>query len=233
VTGSRMDARTWTRRLMIAAIGLVALVALPASASAKTIVGTKQADRVKGTNKADTIKLKRGRDRAKARGGEDRVIGGGGRDRLNGGAAADKLRGGKGKDKLIAADGAVDTKVDGGPGADVCKIDQADLAVTVSCDEVIVVDGGGGGDELPITNATGLTCFTTLPLCPFLIQGTGADALVGAVTAGPNLTLALGAGVAVLGEDWTAVGVYGCDADGSLHVEIGEKSVDVPITCTA
>jgi Ca2+-binding RTX toxin-like protein len=226
-----MDARTWTRRLMIAAIGLVALVALPASASAKTIVGTKHADRVMGTSKADTIKLKGGSDRAKARGGEDRVIGGGGKDRLNGGKAADKLRGGKGKDKLIAADGAVDTKVDGGPGADVCKIDQVDLPVVVSCAEVVVVDGGGGGDELTVTSATGLTCGGLL--CPFVIQGSGADALIGTVTAGPGVTTVLGLGVTVVNEDWTALGTYGCDANGSLHVEIGTKSVDVPITCTA
>ncbi len=53
----------------------------------------------------------------------------------------------------------------------------------------------------------------------------------GAVAGGGGVTLAVGAGVSISGEDWTAHGLYGCSADGYIKVTIEPKSVRVPITC--
>ncbi len=94
--------------------------------------------------------------------------------------------------------------------------------------------GGGGGPAGPLSldSSTGTTCAVgALPLCPFVLQGEGADALVGTVTGGGGVTLAAGATVTILDGGWTAVGVYGCEADGFLRVSIGGEVIDVPINC--
>jgi hypothetical protein len=71
-----------------------------------------------------------------------------------------------------------------------------------------------------------------VPLCPFQIVGDRAEALLGLVSGHDGVTLAAGAGVSIVGDTWTAVGLYGCSDDGYLKVRVGSKSVRVPITCT-
>jgi hypothetical protein len=43
---------------------------------------------------------------------------------------------------------------------------------------------------------------------------------------------AVGGSVTPSGSDWTAGGLYGCNADGFLRVAIGSEFVDVPVDCT-
>jgi hypothetical protein len=248
---------TKTRLLFgIAAIGaLAALVMLPGPALAKRIAGTNRADKIVGTARHDRINARGGSDRVRGRSGGDRLAGSRGRDRLSGGNGADKLAGSKGKDRLNGAKGkdrlaggrgadrlnAVDKrrdrKVDGGPGRDVCTIDQADLPLLESCERVKVKNGGGGGgggDGLEVTSASGLSCAQSLPLCNFQISGEGAESTIGTVSGGGGASTALGAGVSVSGDgSWQALGLYGCTDDGYLEVTIGSKSARVPITCTA
>lgn len=100
-----------------------------------------------------------------------------------------------------------------------------------SCDELKVKGGHGAGKALRLTSATGLECDQQLPLCPFQLEGKGADAQAGTVTGGGDVTLAGGASVAIQSEEWTAAGSYGCTGPGFLRVAIGSKSIDVPITC--
>jgi Ca2+-binding RTX toxin-like protein len=240
---------------LVAITALTALVALPAgTALAKRIVGTNGADKIVGTKKADRINARRGSDRVKGRAGGDRLKGSRGKDRLVGGRGADRLKGsrgkdrikgakgkdrlagGKGADRLNAVDGRRDRVVNGGPGKDVCRIDQVDLSGLKNCERAKFASGGGGGGGggggLRVKSASGLTCGSVLPLCPFQIVGDRADALVGLVSGRGGVTLAAGAGVSIVGDTWTAVGLYGCSSNGYLKVTIGGKSVRVPITCT-
>ncbi len=243
---------------LIAISALGAIVAIPAGpALAKRIVGTSGADRIVGTKKADRINARGGSDRVKGRAGgdrlkgsrgKDRLAGGKGGDRLNGSRGKDNIKGGKGKDRISAGKGAdrlnsVDSKkdrgVNGGPGNDVCTIDQADLPALNNCEKAKIKNGPGpgpgpgpGDDVLRVTSATGLTCGSSLPLCSFEINGDGAEAPVGTVSGHGGVDLAAGPGVAITGESWTATGLYGCSANGYLKVKIGSKSVNVPITCT-
>jgi hypothetical protein len=212
----------------------VVLVAEPVVA--KRMVGTSGADRIVGTKKADRINARGGNDRVKGRAGRDRLKGSRGKDRLKGGRGKDRLSGGKGRDRLNAFDNRKDRRINGGPGRDVCTIDQADLPKLKNCDRVRVKDGGPGGgpgnDELGVTSASGLTCGSSLPTCQFQIEGDRADSPVGTVSGGGGANPGAGAGVTVTGENWTASGLYGCTSDGYLQVTIGSRSVRVPITCT-
>jgi hypothetical protein len=236
-----------------------ALVALPGPALAKRIAGTSHSDKIVGTAKHDRVNARAGNDRVRGKSGADKLAGSRGRDRLGGGKGADRLQGSKGKDRLNggpgrdrlaagkgadrlnAVDGREDRAIDGGPGHDLCTIDQADLPLIVSCEQVKVKNGGGGGggggggdDQLNVTSATGLSCAQSLPLCNFQISGDGADSLTGTVAGGGGVSTALGAGVSVTGDgSWQAAGLYGCTDDGYLEVTIGSKSVRVPITCTS
>jgi RTX calcium-binding nonapeptide repeat (4 copies) len=88
-------------------LAAVALLALPASAPARTITGTGKRDVIHG-----------GR-------GADRLYGGAGNDRLYGGRGNDRLNGGAGKDTLRC-----------GPGADTALIDARDLIAT-DCERVL------------------------------------------------------------------------------------------------
>jgi Ca2+-binding RTX toxin-like protein len=239
----------------LVAIGaLAAFVAFPVGpALAKRIVGTSGPDKIVGTNKADRINARAGNDRVNGRGGndrlkgskgKDRLAGGKGRDKLDGSAGRDRIRGAKGKDRmggnkgadrLNAVDGKRDRAVHGGPGKDVCTIDQADLPVLRSCERAKVRHGGGGGGGgggLRVKSASGLVCGSVLPICPFQIVGDRANSLVGLVSGGGGVSLAAGAAVAITGDTWTAAGLYGCSANGRLTVTIGSRSVRVPITCT-
>jgi len=234
---------TGTRFLwaLVAISALAAVVALPAgSALAKRMVGTNGPDRIVGTNKADRINARAGNDRINGSRGNDRLVGGKGSDRLIRGPGKDRIKGGKGKDQILGGKGAdrlnavdrrKDLAVNGGPGKDVCVVDKADLPVLKNCERAKVMNGGHG-DGLRITSASGLTCASALPLCPFQIAGDRADSSVGSVSGDGGVSLAVGAAVSTTGEDWTAAGLYGCSANGHLMVTIGSKSVRVPITCT-
>jgi Ca2+-binding RTX toxin-like protein len=218
---------------------LAVLVAIPAgSALAKRMVGTNGADRIVGTKNADRINARGGNDRVKGRAGGDRLRGSRGKDRVKGARGKDRLSAGKGADRLNAVDDRKDRAVNGGPGNDVCAIDQADLPRLKDCEKAKVKNGGPGGgpgaDELRVTSASGLTCDRSLPpLCSFEINGRGAGSeTVGTVSGGGGVTLAPGYSLSISGDDWTAQGLYGCSADGYLKVTIGSKSVRVPITCT-
>jgi Ca2+-binding RTX toxin-like protein len=205
---------------------LVAMASISETADAKKIKGTGSADTLTGTKKKDKIKGK---------GGNDTLIGKKGKDVLSGGS---------GDDVLDAVDGARDKKVSGGSGANTCRIDQADLSIAKGCASIQIPGagsgGGGGGDTtganggLTLTSATGLSCGSSLPTCLFTLNGGGADAPIGTVTGSGGVT-GLGPGLSFPTEEngsWTAAGLYGCEGPGFLHVEIGSKSVDVPITCT-
>jgi hypothetical protein len=39
----------------------------------------------------------------------------------------------------------------------------------------------------------------------------------------------LGGSLTTSGEDWSALGLYGCTADGYLRVTIGSETLDVPV----
>jgi Ca2+-binding RTX toxin-like protein len=207
---------------------LVAMASISATADAKKIKGTGSADTLRGTQKKDKIKGK---------GGNDTLIGLKGKDVLSGGS---------GDDVLDAVDNARDKKVNGGSGANTCRLDQADLPIAKGCSSVQIpgggTGGGGGGGGSPtgtdggltLTSATGLTCGSSLPTCLFTLNGAGADAPIGTVTGTGGVT-GLGPGLSFPTEEngsWTAAGLYGCDGPGFLHVEIGSKFLDVPVTCT-
>jgi Ca2+-binding RTX toxin-like protein len=204
---------------------------------AKRVVGTNGADMIVGTQKADRINARGGNDRVRGRAGGDRLKGSRGKDRIKGARGKDRISAGRGADRLSAVDDKKDRGVNGGRGEDVCAIDQADLPLLKNCEEAKVKKGGRGGgpgeDELRVTSASGLVCDSSPPLCPFQIEGDGADESTGSVSGGGGVDLAAGAGVAITGDSWTATGLYGCSADGYLKVTIGSKSVRVPITCTA
>jgi Ca2+-binding RTX toxin-like protein len=127
----QLDVQVARHALAVVAVGVLAalLLATAEPAHAKRIIGTKGPDKLVGTAKADVIK---------ALGGKDRVNGRGGRDRLSGGAGADRLN---------AVDGGRDRAVMGGPGADVCRIDAADLHRMKSCETAKVAGGGAPGQR--------------------------------------------------------------------------------------
>jgi hypothetical protein len=256
-----MDGRIWDGRSrtripwwIAAIIALAACAALTAGpALAKRMVGTRGADTIVGTAKSDRIDGRGGSDRVKGRGGSDRLKGSRGADRLTGGKGGDRLAGsrgkdrlkgakgkdwlagGKGADRLNAVDGRKDAAVNAGAGNDVCVIDQPDLSLLENCERTKVKNGGPGGgpgNGLQVTSASGLTCGNSLPMCNFQIAGSGADSTVGTVSGGGGVSTVAGGGVSVSGDAWQAAGLYGCSDDGFLEVTIGSKSVRVPITCT-
>jgi RTX calcium-binding nonapeptide repeat (4 copies) len=214
-----------------ACLAVLATTSAP-GAEAKSIKGTQEADKLVGTKKSDKIN------------------GRGGKDRIKGGKGADKLKGGGGKDKLNAVDRAKDKLVNGGAGKDVCRVDRADRGAVRSCEKVKVVGaggnagggggnggggngGGGGGTGLVLGSSSGLSCAAgALPLCPFTLQGEGADAPAGTVTGGGGVTVAAGGAVTVTDGDWSAGGTYACESNGFLRVSIGAETIDVPVTCT-
>jgi Ca2+-binding RTX toxin-like protein len=236
---------------------MIAVLATSMIAEARVFTGSSKANRVKGTKKSDTIRLLSGNDSAYGRGGGDRIFGGAGRDRLHGGKGADRLHGGKGRDRLSGGGGndtlnSVDKRKDalvsGGAGKNSCRIDPVDLSVVRGCAKIVTVPSGGsgpgatppgttppGGDgsagALTLGSATGLQCDSQLPTCNYQLSGSGADSLLGTVSGGGGVTT-LGGSLTTSGEEWSALGLYGCTADGYLRVTIGSKSLDVPIDCT-
>ena len=57
---------------------LLILLAVPMTASASVVHGTKKSDRLVGTTGADTIRAKAGSDKIDGRGGADRIFAGAG-----------------------------------------------------------------------------------------------------------------------------------------------------------
>jgi hypothetical protein len=166
---------------------------------------------------------------------------------LHGGKGRDRLSGGGGDDALNSVDRRKDALVSGGAGRNTCRIDSVDLSVVRGCAKIVTVPSGGSGPGatppgatppggstgagLTLTSATGLQCASQLPTCSFTLNGSGADALLGTVTGGGGVTT-VGGSVAITGEDWSALGLYGCNADGYLRVTIGGEMLDVPVDCT-
>jgi RTX calcium-binding nonapeptide repeat (4 copies) len=225
------------RALALAVPALALLVALSSTqADARSLKGSKAGEWLVGTQGKDKIKGLSGNDRLKGRRGRDTLAGGKGNDSVVGGKGRDRHRGGPGRDLLKAADGRVDAVVDGGPGTDRCVVDNlTELSIARGCESVNVQPGGGsnGGQAQPgltVTSVGGLLCDTPLPICVFTIQGDGADALVGTAT-GTGGVVAVGAGVAITGTQWTATGLLGCTSDGAVRVTIGSESVDLPVDC--
>jgi hemolysin type calcium-binding protein len=214
------------------------LVATDASLAAKRI-GTNHGDKISGTSGADTINGKGGKDKIKGMGGKDTLSGGKGKDTIVGGPAADRMMGGAGNDVIKAADGKRDKAINGGPGKNKCVIDTAlELSIARNCSSIVLGtpggtsgSGAGAGSGLQLQSATGLSCGSQLPTCPFTLSGTGADDVAGTVTGGGGVT-GVGGSATPSGTDWTAGGLYGCTSDGFLRVTIGSKSVDVPVDCT-
>jgi Ca2+-binding RTX toxin-like protein len=247
---------------LVAVTAMAVVLGMSMIAEARVFSGSGKANRVSGTKKADTIRLRSGNDTARGRGGGDRIFGGAGRDRLLGGAGADRLlggagadrlHGGKGRDRLSGGGGndmlnsvdkSKDALVSGGAGKNTCRIDSVDLAVVRGCAKIVTVPSGGSGPGggppgggtaaagLTLTSATGLQCASQLPTCSYTMSGTGADALLGTVSGGGGVTTA-GGSLTTSGEDWSALGLYGCTADGYLRVTIGSDLLDVPVDCTA
>lgn len=222
----------WLAVTIALAAGLLLAGISGDAAHAKSINGTKKADRLIGTK------------------GSDRIGGKAGNDRIVGKAGADKLKGGGGRDRINGGDSTRDKRISGGPGKDVCRIDAVDKPIVRGCEKIKVVGAPGGGSggggsggsgggsdrgDLKVSLSQGTTCAAgaVLPPCLFLLTGTGADTLIGTVSGGGGVTVAVGAGVSVIGENWTATGAYSCTGNGFIRVEIGPEAVDVPITCTA
>ena len=244
---------------LIAAAAMIAVLATSMIAEARVFTGSGKANRVQGTKKADTIRLRAGNDWASGRGGGDRIFGGAGRDRLLGGAGGDRLHGGKGRDRLSGGGGndtlnSVDKRKDalvsGGAGKNTCRIDSVDLAVVRGCAKIVTVPSGGSGTTTPpgttppggdpggssagaltLGSATGLQCGSQPPTCNYQLSGSGADSVLGTVSGGGGVTT-LGGALTTSGEDWSALGLYGCTADGYLRVTIGSETLDVPVDCT-
>ena len=117
------------------------------------------------------------------------------------------------------------------------------------CAKIVTVPSGGSGpggttpppgggapgdssvDGLTLDSATGLQCASALPTCTYTMGGGGADALFGTVSGGGGVTT-VGGSLTTSGENWSALGLYGCNADGYLRVTIGSKQLDVPVDCT-
>ena len=126
------------RLVLFGAVAALLAVAAPmvSSAAPKADRGTSGDDRVTLTGRADTFRALAGDDRVRGEGGRDRLFGGPGADRLTGGAGRDRLAGGPGSDRLDARDGRADTRISGGPGNDVCLIDEADRPRVRGCEKV-------------------------------------------------------------------------------------------------
>jgi hypothetical protein len=123
--------------------------------------------------------------------------------------------------------------VSGGAGKNSCRIDSVDLSVVRGCNKIVTVPSGGSGmgGGLTLGSATGLQRGSQVPTCNYQLSGSGADSLLGTVSGGGGVTTVSGAPT-TSGEDWSALGLYGCTANGYLRVTIGTETLDVPVDCT-
>lgn len=237
------------RAIAIALICGGLLAAGVAGAQGFRLVGTGAGNLIVGSKGPDRLIGKGGGDLLKGRGGADRLSGGKGRDLLNGGPGPDRLVAGPGNDGIKAADGRRDRLVNGGGGTNTCVIDiPADLPVTRNCGTIRTDPtpaGGGGGSGgggmtpdptiLQVTSAQGLTCLPVIG-CLFTITGSGADALVGSVSYGGDVTSLVNAAVnGVVTGTWVATGTFTCGAAGGsgwLVVTMASKSTpQIPVQC--
>lgn len=242
-----------TTGVTVAVICAGVLMASVAGAHGFKLVGTKAGNLLVGTKGPDRLIGKGGGDLIKGRGGRDRLSGGKGRDLLNGWPGADRLIAGSGNDGIKAADGRRDRLIDGGRGTNTCVIDiPADLPVVRNCRTIRIPsapagggEGGGGGGVggggtvdprmLQVTSAQALTCLPVVG-CAFTITGEGADALVGTVTYGGDITSVVNAAVnGMVTGTWVATGFYNCSVPGGtgwLVVTMGDKSTpQIPVQC--
>jgi hemolysin type calcium-binding protein len=113
-------------RIAAVSVAFLIVLALAATAGARSISGTAGNDRLVGTPRADAIRGIGGRDMLLGRGGADYLNGGQGRDTMDGAAGADLV--------LAAYDGSRDT-VRCGAGVDVVNVDLVD-AVARDCELV-------------------------------------------------------------------------------------------------
>jgi hypothetical protein len=221
--------------------------------------GNGGADRLYGGAGRDRLLGNKGGDRLSGDSGADTLSGAAGRDRLTAGKGADRLLGGAGNDVLNSADGSKDKRVDGGKGSNSCVVDGVDLSVISGCGTLTVRGGskggggpggggsggggsgggsggggagGGSGTPLTLTTASGLSCASSLPVCPgtFDLSGNGADSQFVTVTGTGGVTAA-GTGPATSEGAWTATGAYSCTSDGFLVVSDGQENFEVPVTC--
>ena len=246
---------------LIAAAAMIAEARVfTGSGKANRVKGTKKADTIRlrsgndsanGRGGGDRIFGGAGRDRLLGGAGNDRLLGGAGRDRLHGGKGRDRLSGGGGNDTLNSVDKRKDALVSGGAGKNSCRIDAVDLSVVRGCSKIVTVPSAGSGPGatppggsppggtpgdgtaggLTLASGTGLQCGSQLPTCNYQLSGSGADSLLGTVSGGGGVTT-LGGSLTTSGEDWSALGLYGCTSDGYLRVTIGSDQLDVPIDCT-
>jgi Ca2+-binding RTX toxin-like protein len=179
-------------------------------------------DRLNGGAGNDRLNGAGGNDLLNGAAGNDTLGGAAGNDRLTGAKGVDTLAGGAGKDFLNAADGRRDRRIDGGSGANRCRIDALDLPITRGCGSLTIQSGGsppgggapggpgggpggpggpggaGGNDDggLQVDEANGMQCGSQVPTCAFTMSGQGADSLLGTVTGEGGVT-GVGAGVVV------------------------------------
>ncbi len=131
-----------TRLSLLALTGCLAL-AVPATVSALTRIGTAGPDLLRGTAQAD---------RLLGLGGNDRLLGLAGNDIVDGGPGRDQIVGGPGNDRIQARDGERDT-VDCGPGKDTAIVDRIDR-VSKNCESVIKPSASTGSRAHPIPLGT-------------------------------------------------------------------------------
>ena len=113
-------------RIAAVLLAVLSVLALAATAGARSITGRAGNDRLAGTPRSDAIR---------GLGGRDLLLGRGGADYLNGGRGRDTMDGGPGADLVLAAyDGSRDT-VRCGAGTDVVTADLVD-AVARDCELV-------------------------------------------------------------------------------------------------
>src|SRR5215210_9003793 len=133
------------RMVLLCGALLVGVIVLSGVALAKDVrgtfgpddlVGTNQHDRIYGLAGADTLMGKGGNDDCYGGSGADTISCGSGKDHIDGGFGEDELSGGNGNDTILAADGQVD-QVDCGPGDnDTAYVDELDVVVPDTCENV-------------------------------------------------------------------------------------------------
>lgn len=98
-----------------------------------TLYGLGAGDWLDGGSGDDAVRGNAGDDLVDGGSGNDLVIGNDGNDYVTGYLGSDTLNGGGGSDYIYAADGEFD-RVSGGPGYDVCIVDEGDRVT--GCEEV-------------------------------------------------------------------------------------------------
>jgi Ca2+-binding RTX toxin-like protein len=184
-------------------------LAAGAALLAAALAGTALAGSLGGTRGDDDLRGTRGDDTIRGRAGDDTLAGRRGDDVLFGGAGADAMAGGAGEDR--------------------CMTDAADPDPT-GCEDV-----RGPAGPMRLTDTTGTDRCLVLrraDLCYFALEGSGADAGTGTISATGGVTLTSDSDrVEVRKGDWNATGTYSCEADGAIAVTISGETVSAPVDC--